>query len=60
MKDAQDNAGFFLRFSQNEMCRLQRAAKTTGASVESWLLLVVLDAVEQYERKRQSNDEEVA
>jgi hypothetical protein len=58
MKDAQDNAGVFLRFSENEMCRLQRAARSTGAPVESWLLLAALDAVEKHERKHQANDEE--
>ncbi len=53
-----DNAGVSLRFSQDEMRRVRYAAGATGASVESWLLLTILDAVEKHEKEIQSDEGE--
>jgi hypothetical protein len=54
MNDDQMVPGFFLSLSLNERSRIESAAKFSGGSVESWLLLAVLDAVEHHEKKTQA------
>jgi hypothetical protein len=59
MNDDQKAAGFLLPLTPGERSRIESAAKFCGGSVESWLLLTVLDAVERHEKRvEDSNLEE--
>jgi len=56
----QGTGGVFLPLTRNEMRRLEFAAWSTGGSVERFLLLAVLGAVEQEEAKAKAIQEEEA
>jgi uncharacterized protein (DUF1778 family) len=51
MNDDQKAAGFLLRLTESERNRIESAARLNGGSVERWLLLAVLDAVERHENE---------
>jgi hypothetical protein len=51
MNEEQKGADFFPRLSHSEISRLEFAAKVTGGSVERFLLLTILDAIEREEEK---------